>query len=70
MATAVAAIMVVAGFFRVLLFGGTLRDAYAIACALLAIVFISIIVGALLPLGLHAVRLCTFWPTAARNDAL
>ena len=53
MALCIASIMVFAGFGRVLLFGGDVRDAVAIASSLLAIVLISIVAGALLPLALH-----------------
>ena len=52
-----ACIMVSAGFLRVIAFQDDLQDAIAISCALFAIVFISIIAGALLPICLHRMRL-------------
>ena len=57
MAVAISVIMVAAGFARVTLFHGSYQDAIAIAASLLAIVFISIVVGASLPLLLHRLRL-------------
>lgn len=57
MAVAISLIMVLAGFARVTLFHGSYQDAIAIAASLLAIVFISIVVGASLPLLLHQLRL-------------
>ena len=57
MAVAISLIMVLAGFARVTLFYGSYQDAIAIAASLLAIVFISIVVGASLPLLLHQLRL-------------
>jgi len=57
MAVAISIIMVAAGFARVTLFHGSYQDAVAIASSLLAIVFISIVVGASLPLLLHMLRL-------------
>lgn len=56
MAVAISIIMVAAGFARVTVFDGSYEDAIAIASSLLAIVFISIIVGASLPLLLHQLR--------------
>ena len=57
MRVAISVIMVAAGFARVTLFHGSYQDAIAIAASLLAIVFISIVVGASLPLLLHRLRL-------------
>ena len=57
MAVAISIVMVAAGFARVTLFHGSYQDAIAIASSLLAIVFISIVVGASLPLLLHRLRL-------------
>ena len=64
MAVAISLIMVLAGFARVTLFHGSYQDAIAIAASLLAIVFISIVVGASLPLLLHQLRLLTRWRSA------
>ena len=57
MAVAISLIMVLAGFARVTLFHGSYQAAIAIASSLLAIVFLSIVVGASLPLLLHWLRL-------------
>ena len=57
MAVAIAAPMVVAGYCRVKSGGGhSERDAIAIAASLMTIVVSSVILGSLLPLGLHALR--------------
>ena len=52
-ALAMSAIMVVVGFGRVIAFQYSLQDAIAISCSLFAIVAISIVAGALLPIVLH-----------------
>lgn len=62
MAVAISIIMVAAGFARVALFHGTYQDAVAISSSLLAIVFISIVAGASLPLLLYH---CRFDPAHA-----
>lgn len=62
MAVAISIIMVGAGFARVAMFHGTYQDAVAISSSLLAIVFISIVAGASLPLLLHH---CRFDPAHA-----
>lgn len=62
MAVAISIIMVFAGFARVAMFHGTYQDAVAISSSLLAIVFISIVAGASLPLLLYH---CRFDPAHA-----
>lgn len=57
MALAISVLMVSAGFVRVVLFGYERLDAIAIAASLCAIVTSSVVLGALLPLALHRLRL-------------
>mmetsp|Transcript_13998 Transcript_13998/g.23187 ORF Transcript_13998/g.23187 Transcript_13998/m.23187 type:complete len:381 (+) Transcript_13998:127-1269(+) len=56
MAFAIAIVLSACGFARVILFDYPLDSAVAIATALFAIVFISVILGAILPLGMHICR--------------
>lgn len=56
MAFGVSLIMVCAGYARVVGFGYSAQDAVAISASLFAIVFISIVAGAMLPLALHRCR--------------
>ena len=57
MACSISALMVLAGYARVMLFGYSGRDALAISCSLLAIVLSSVIIGCTLPLLLHRLEL-------------
>ena len=56
MAATIALPMVVAGYVRVKMAGHSERDAIAISASLLTIVFSSVVIGSLLPFGLHKLR--------------
>ena len=53
MGLSISALMVCAGYGRVILFGYSQLDALAISCALFAIVLSSVVIGCSLPLLLH-----------------
>lgn len=57
MAMSISALMVCAGYLRVTAFQYSGRDALAITCSLVAIVFSSVIIGSVLPLVLHRLHL-------------
>jgi len=57
MALAIGLILVSAGFLRVVLFKVALLDAVAISASLFVITSSSVVLGAVLPLALNAIRL-------------
>lgn len=56
MAAALAVILSAAGFARAVAFGTSLPESAAVTAALAAIVFLSVCLGSVLPLGLRALR--------------